>query len=324
MVELTPGTAVGNCFTTQLKEKMEPSRYAGLIAATLTPMKPDGSIAYDNIGPQIDRLIARGVAGLYVCGSTGEGVSLTTSERKAVTKESLMAASGRVPVLVQVGHNSLFEAAELAAHAASSGAAGISATCPSYFKIGSPTVLADSMAVVAAGAPDLPFYYYHIPSLTGNRISMTEFLQLGSQRMSNLVGLKFSSPELHEYQQCVEFQGGRFEIMWGVDEMLIAALTVGARAAVGSTYNVASPLYLRLIDAVSRGDVASARKFQSQAIDFISIVLAYPFQSAMKHIMHWQGDPPSYCRLPQRELTPEEANALHERLQSIGFFDWCN
>ncbi len=303
---------------------MNPTRYAGLVAATLTPMNADGSIAYANIAPQIDRLVARGVTGLYVCGSTGEGVSLTTAERKAVTEESIRAAAGRVPVLVQVGHNSLFEAAELAVHAAACGASGISATCPSYFKIGNATILADSMSVVAAGAPQLPFYYYHIPSLTGNRISMIEFLQQGSQRMPNLVGLKFSSPELYEFQQCLEFEAGRFEVMWGVDEMLIAALTVGARAAVGSTYNVASPLYLRLINALSSGDVISARKFQSQAIAFISIVLAYPFQSAMKHIMHWQGDPFSHCRLPQRELTNEEARSLHDRLHSIGFFEWCN
>ena len=303
---------------------MKPSRYNGLIAATLTPMKATREVSLDHVGPQIDRLIERGVAGLYVCGSTGEGVSLTNAERKAVTVESIRAAAGRVPVLVQVGHNSLAEAAELAAHAAASGAAAISATCPSYFKISSLQVLVNSMKTVAAGAPDLPFYYYHIPTLTGNRISMAEFLKLGREAIPNLVGLKYTSPELHEYQQCIELDGGRFEVMWGVDEMLIGALAVGCKAAVGSTYNVAAPLYRRLITAFEQGDLAKTRQYQSQAIAFISIVVGFPFQSAMKHILHWQGSPAeSYCRLPQQELTLEQITSLHSRLAAIGFFDWC-
>ncbi len=304
---------------------MKPARYNGLFAATLTPIKSCGKVAIDRIEPQIERLISRGVKGLYVCGSTGEGVSLTTAERQAVTAESIRAVSGRVPVLVQVGHNSLVEAAELAAHAATSGAAGISATCPSYFKINSVDVLVDSMKLIAAAAPDLPFYYYHIPSLTGNRISMTEFLTLGSDSISNLVGLKFTAPELHEFQQCVELNNGRFEIMWGVDEMLLAALSVGGKAAVGSTYNIASPLYCRLIEAYAAGDIVKAREFQSQAIAFINVVVKFPFHSAMKQILRWQGGAEdSFCRLPQRDLSLSQITSLHSQLSTIGFFDWCN
>ena len=184
---------------------------------------------------------------------------------------------------------------------------------------------AAAMKTVTDAAPELPFYYYHIPSLTGNRISMAEFLKLGCEAMPNLVGLKYSSPELHEYQQCIELDGGRFEVMWGVDEMLIAALAVGGSAAVGSTYNVAGPLFRRLINAFEQGDLAKARQYQSQANAFIRIVVGYPFQSAMKHVLSWQGSPAeSYCRLPQQELTLEQVTSLHSRLAEIGFFDWCN
>ena len=304
---------------------MTTARYNGIFAATLTPIKANGEVAMDHIGPQIERLIGQGVTGLYVCGSTGEGVSLTNAERKKVTVESIRAAAGRLPVLVQVGHNSLAEAADLAAHAAANGATAISATCPSYFKIGSVQVLVDSMKVIADAARDLPFYYYHIPTLTGSRISMTEFLKFGGEAMPNLIGLKYTSTELHEYQQCLELDSRRFEIMWGVDEMLIAALAVGGKAAVGSTYNVAAPLYHRLITAFEQGDHAKAREYQSQAIAFISIVLGYPFQSAMKHILKWQGSPAeAHCRLPQQDLTLEQITSMHSRLAAIGFFDWCN
>lgn len=304
---------------------MTTARYQGLIAATLTPMKACGAVALDQIGPLIERLIERGVTGLYVCGSTGEGVSLSTAERKAVAVESIRAAAGRVSVLVQVGHNSLAEAAELTTHAVASGAAGISATCPSYFKIATVQVLVESMSKIAEAAQGTPFYYYHIPALTGNRISMTEFLKRGGETIPNLAGLKFTSNELNEYQQCLNLDGGRFEVMWGLDEMLIAALTVGGKAAVGSTYNVAAPLYRRLIEAFEQGDIAKARQYQAQAVSFISIALEYPLQSAIKQILSWQGaSVESHCRLPLQGLKLEQITSLHSRLTAIGFFDWCN
>ena len=146
----------------------------GLIAATYTPMDEGGRPNPAPIGPMVDRLLDEGVAGLYVCGSTGEGMSLTGTERRVVTESFVAAAAGRVPVIAQVGHNSLREAAELAAHAAGIGADVISATAPSYFKINTVEILVDCMAEIAAAAPALPFYYYHIPVLTGASLDMVD------------------------------------------------------------------------------------------------------------------------------------------------------
>ena len=115
----------------------------GLIAATITPFRDNGSIDLDAIGPMLNRLIDIGVAGFYVCGSTGEGMSLTNQERKSVVEASVDVVAGRVPVIVQVGHNSVIEAKGLAAHAAKVGADVISATCPSYFKVNDPATLVE-------------------------------------------------------------------------------------------------------------------------------------------------------------------------------------
>ncbi len=154
---------------------------------------------------------------------------------------------------------------------------------------------------------------------------MVEFLRSGSEAIANLVGLKYTSPELFEFQQCVELDGGRFEVMWGVDEMLLAALAVGGKAAVGSTYNIASPLYRRIIEAYQAGDLTKARELQAKSVAFISVLLNYPFQSALKHVLRWQGvatDP--NCRMPQQNLTLAQVTSLHKELAAIGFFEWCN
>ena len=108
----------------------------GLVAATYTPFKPDRSLDLAAVPDLVERLLTDGVDGLYVCGSTGEGVSLSTPERKQVTEAYIAAAADRMPVVVQVGHNSLAEARDLAAHAEAAGADATSAMPPSYFKPG--------------------------------------------------------------------------------------------------------------------------------------------------------------------------------------------
>jgi N-acetylneuraminate lyase len=294
----------------------------GLIAATYTPLYPDGQLNLGQIDRLVDHLMADGVDGLYVCGSTGEGMSLSSQERRNVAQTFVQAAAARVPVIVQVGHNSLAEARELATHAQQIGASVVSATCPSYFKINTVELLVDCMAQIAAGAPDLPFYYYHIPALTGTPLDMVEFLRRGAERIPNLVGLKYTVPTLHEYQACAEHEGGRFDILWGVDEMLLGALAFGARGAVGSTYNIAAPLYREMMSAFLDRDMEKARRLQSLSVKMIRRMQRYPFHPAMKEVLRMLEVDCGPCRLPLPPLRPDELDSLRRDLTEIGFFEF--
>jgi N-acetylneuraminate lyase len=298
-------------------------RLAGLIAATYTPLDSGGSFNAARVGDLVDYLIDAGVSGLYVCGSTGEGMSLSSDERKAVLEAFVKANNGRVPVIAQVGHNSLAEARQLAAHAQQSGADAISATCPSYFKVPDNETLVACMAELAAGATKLPFYYYHIPALTGSTLDILEFLELGCSTIPSLVGLKYTDTKLHEFQQCLEFDAGRVDVVWGCDEMLLGALATGARAAIGSTYNIAAPLYRAIFQAFETSDFVEARRLQSQSVNMISTMMHFPFHPAMKAVLSMLGMDVGGCRLPQRRLTEDEIAALRCDLEKIGFFDWC-
>lgn len=301
---------------------MQTPTLSGLVAATYTPLQADGSLNLSQIGPMVDHLLESGVSGLYVCGSTGEGMSLSGDDRRAVAQEYVSAAAGRIPVIVQVGHNSLDEARQLARHAQQIGADVISATCPSYFKVDSVGGLVDCMAGLAAGAPDLPFYYYHIPTLTGSSIDMVEFLHQAGDQISNLTGLKYTASTVHKFQECLELQSGRFDVVWGFDEMLLGALATGATAAIGSTYNIAAPLYRRLIEAFGSGDIAEARRLQALSISMIRTLNQYPFHPAMKAVLEFRGLNVGGCRLPQGKLSDSDKSALRASLETIGFFDW--
>jgi len=298
-------------------------RLTGLIAATYTPMRADGSLNLDLVPGLVDHLVRAGVAGIYVCGSTGEGMSLSGAERRAVAEAYVRAAQGRLKTIVQVGHNALVEARELAAHAQEIGADVVSAAAPSYFKVGSIDNLADCVAQIASGAPALPFYYYHIPALTGVALDMVEFLPLAAARTPNLVGMKYTAPTVFEFQACMELDGGRFDCVWGCDEMLLSALAVGARGAIGSTYNIAAPLYRRLMEAFGRGDLAEARRLQSLSIRMIRAINRYPFHPAMKQILKLLGIDCGPCRLPLPAIGASQVESLQRELEMLGFFEWC-
>jgi len=185
---------------------------------------------------------------------------LTFGERRALTAHWMEVARGsELKVIVHVGSNSLDDARALAAQARSLEPAPSVRHTPCYFKPASVAVLVECIAGIASAAAELPFYYYEIPSLTGVTLVAIGISGKSSDRIPNLAGIKFSSNNMMEYQLCRSIREGAFDIPFGIDEMLMAALALGATGAVRQHYNFAAPLYLRLIAAFRRGDLAAAR-----------------------------------------------------------------
>jgi N-acetylneuraminate lyase len=286
-------------------------------------MDLQGSVRRDRIPELVEHLIREGIAALYVGGSTGEGVSLTTAERMEVAEAFVAAAARRIPVLVQVGHNSLREARLLAEQAQRVGADAISAAPPSYFRPASSRVLLQCLQEIAAGAPELPLYYYHIPGMTGVQVEWGEFLPLAAAAMPSLVGAKYTSPDLAGLQHCLHLAEERFEFLYGGDEMLLPAFAVGVQAAVGSTYNFAAPLYLRILQAFKRGDLKDARCDQARSVTMVEALLRNHGNAGLKAAMQLIGVDCGPPRLPQCALTAAEISHLEADLRQIGFFDWA-
>lgn len=298
------------------------TKIAGIIPATHTPMHLDGSVNLDAIPHLVDFILASGVDGVFVCGTTGEFASLSVEERRDVTEAFSRAVDGRAPLIVHVGHNCLRDARALASHAAEIGAAAISACAPSYFKPRDVGALVDCCSYISDGAPALPFFFYHIPVFTGVSLSVVDLLREAADRMPSLVGVKYSSPTLFELTDCINRFKGRYTLMFGVDEMLLSALAAGAPAAVGSTYNYAAGLYRRMWNAFDVGDIETARIWQDRSVQFINLQAEFGGLRASKAMMKLVGVDCGPPRLPLKPVTPEEERALQEGLTNIGFFDW--
>jgi N-acetylneuraminate lyase len=290
----------------------------GLIAATFTPMHDDGRLRLELVPDMVDRLVARGVEGLYVCGSTGEGPLLTGAERRAVAEAFVRAAAGRVPVVVQVGHTSLVEARELAAHAQAVGADAISATPATYFKPKTLADVLDGIVAVAGGAPEVPFFYYHIPPITGVEVDVAELMTAAAERVPNLAGVKFSSPLVHEVA-AVDLE--RFTALFGVDEMLLSGLVVGLHGAVGSTYNLMPERAHATIAALARGDVPAARASQARATAIIRRLVRGHGLPMIKAAMAFVGDDLGPVRGPLRRVPAADVAALRADLEAAGWLE---
>jgi len=247
----------------------------GLIAAPFTPLDENGDLALEKINSLVQLYEKNGVHGAFIAGSTGEGVSLSHVEKKLLLEYWAKAKTKKVKALFMLGGTCLKEMKELAALAQQHQLDGISILCPYYFKPASVGKLVDFCKEVADAAPNLPFYYYHIPVLTGGNFSMLEFLKQADGVIPNLAGIKYTHPDLFDFQSCINYRNGQYNMLWGTDEALLSGLAAGADGGVGSTYNYAAPLYNQVIAAFENGDMQEAKALQYKAVEMVQLLVKY-------------------------------------------------
>ncbi len=295
-------------------------KLSGLIPAVFTPFDNTGAINFSQIQPYADKLVAEGAYGVFVCGSTGECTSMTVAERKSVLEAWVKAVAGRILVIAHVGGTCQADCIELASHAVGLGVDAVGAVAPFYLKPGSVEDLVDFYKPVAAACAPLPFYAYHIPSMTGINLSMREFLVKGSKEIPNLNGIKFTSNNFMEMIECIRFEEGRFDILNGFDEMLLCGMAVGARGGVGSTYNYSLCTYRKIYDAFLAGDLERARAAQQESVDIVHVIINHGGGiRGGKAIMKLVGIDCGNCRLPLAPYTEAEMLQLADELRAIGF-----
>ena len=290
-----------------------------LIAAVVTPMRANGDVNIPAVDKYAEFLIRRGVTGAFVCGTTGEGLLMDNDERKAEA-EAWMKYSDRLKILVHVGSTSYKLSCDLAAHAESVGAHGISAMGPCFLQPSRALELVAFNKIIAGSAPNTPYYYYHIPATSGVKVGMVEFLKLAKDGIPSLKGLKYTSLDLMEEQEVIDFDNGRYDILHGKDELFLSGLVLGARGAIGTSYNLTSGLYNRLIEEFQNGNLEKAREIQAEANRFIHLMCDMANAiSGIKAMLNVYGIDCGPCRLPLRNLTPGEVKDLEQKMKG---FPW--
>lgn len=293
-----------------------------LIAAPFTPLHADGRLWLDPLEGYARHLAATGVNGAFVCGSTGEGPSLSVAERKEVLAAWAAVRPTGFQLIAHVGDSALFQACDLARYAADLGYDAIAAVPPYYFRPGSVTDLVSVCEQIAKAAPDTPFMYYHIPILTHVVLSMPDFLREAQQRIPQFAGIKYTYQHMMDFNRCVQEGKPGTRLYWGRDEVLLAAVSLGANGAVGSTYNYMAPLYRQMLAAWASGDHAQAQALQEAAIRVIRLLDRFGGIGTGKAIMALKGMDMGPCRMPVHTLHAQEMALLEAALTDLGEGPW--
>ena len=292
-----------------------------LIAAPFTPMDDEGAVNLDIIPHYARYLINSQIKSVFVCGTTGEGPSLTTEERMLILEKWVNVANGELKIISHVGGNCIVQSKELASHAEKSGAFAIAAFAPSFFKPKTVEELLSFLAPIASSAPNLPFYYYHIPSLTGIDLATSDMLAPAESMIPNFAGVKYTHFDLYDMQKCLAYNHGKYDIMHGYDETLLCGLSLGIQTAVGSTYNYMSSIYFKIWEAFTNNDFEKAREWQQFSVKVVDILNKYGGGvRAGKVIMEFLGIDCGPCRLPIKNLSGNEKVAFKNELSDLGFF----
>ena len=294
------------------------------IAATYAPMTIAGALNPEVISLYGQFLRKNGVFGAFINGSTGDFVSLSTPERKQLLEFWVDRRPSDLYLINHVGHNNLLEAKELAAHSVGK-ADAIAALAPFYFVPKTITQLVAYCREIALAAPELPFYYYHIPVLTGVDFDMSDFVKIATAEIPSFAGLKFTEDNLQKYRSALEATDPDQQLIFGVDERMHNSLSYGATGWVGSTYNHIASLYQEIGALHAKGADEEAAALQRRAIRFVEILAGYGgFPGAGKSFMRHLGLDMGPSRFPHHTLSESELKEVVSEFDREGILPYLS
>lgn len=278
----------------QLKQHLR----AGVVPAMATPLQADGrQVNRDVVPVLVDFLINRGVAGLFVGGTTGEGLLLAPAQRQQLHEAVMTATAGRVPILLHVGHNSRETAIDLVRQAAELGAAAIVAITPTFYALPDEALL-DHFNRLAAAAPEMPLFVYDIPHMAINGVGPSLLRRL-SQSLPGLAGIKSSRPDAQVVRQLIDAAPEQLTVMAGNERIALGLLAMGADGLISGLSTAVPEPFIALVDAFFAADMAAAQQAQRCINRLLDLVPAGSRIGAIKAILAERGVPVGPAVAPQ-------------------------
>lgn len=280
-------------------------RFKGIFPALLTPFNENDEINFDALRMLIERLIAQGVNGFYVDGSTAEAFLLSFEERKKLIEQTAAICAGRTTLIAQVGCISTKQSIELAKTAEACGYDAISSVAPFYYKFTFEEIRKYYFDL--ADAVGIPVIIYHIPVLSGVSFSVDQmscFL-----RDERFAGIKYTSADYFTLRQ-FKTAFPQKVILNGFDETFLAGLGMGADGAIGSTYNFMADKFIRILELFRQGRIHEAAELQKEADIIIAALCKVGVMQGEKAILTKMGIPMGPTRAPFIDLTDAQKEEL--------------
>lgn len=289
-----------------------------ILPALITPLTPEGDLDKKSLEHLIDHLYSSGVGGLYVTGSTGEGVYLDPAIRKQTVEIAVGMSKGHGQTVVHVGSIAATQAFEFAKHAAQCGADAVSSIPPFVGGYSWPEVLGFYKALAACSSA--PVVGYYIPMLTGTSFTADQLQEL--MQVPNVIGFKCTDTNVYLEQRLLSRLNSDQILYHGADELLCFGLSMGAHGGIGTTYNFMPKLILEIAQLCAEGRLAEAVVAQKKANEIIEILLSYHGLAGTKHILVWQGHIASpTLAAPRVGMSPEKQAEFKEKIRKTAIGD---
>ncbi len=292
---------------------MKNTVFTGIATALVTPIDENG-VNYDQLGRLIDWQIDEGINGLVICGTTGEGSTLTDDEHREVLRYSARRIAGRVPMIAGTGSNDTAYALELTRYACEVGADAVLVVTPYYNKATQNGLIRTFTDI--ADVSTAPVILYNVPSRTGVNIEVKTVQTLAEH--PNIVGIKEASGNIGQVADILACCGDKIDLYSGNDDEIVPTLALGGKGCISVLSN---PLPRKTTEICRRffaGDVAGAAALQLEMLPLIHALFSEVNPIPAKAAMAAMGYCEDYLRLP---LTPmEEAHkaVLLEELRRQG------
>lgn len=294
-------------------------RMYGVVIPMVTPLTEDDHVDVLSLRRLTDFLIDKGVDCLYPCGTTGEMAYLTDDERILVVETVVRQAAGRVPVFAQVGAANTSSTIRLAQHAAACGADGVGVVTPWYFQLSDDALLSYYKEVSDSVPADFPIYMYGIPQNAVNDITPA-LAERVAQACPNVVGVKYSYPDMTRLQQLMTVRNGAFDVLVGPDHLYEAVVAVGGKGVISGNAMIVSEHYVAVREAMARNDWASATRLQRKTNVLNAILCAKNNIGCYKTILkQWGIIETARMRKPMEEVSAEDTAALMKALEEAEY-----
>lgn len=289
-------------------------RLKGVIPAILTPFDETYGVDERAFEELCNYLIDKGIRGLFVAGTTGEGPLLSLEERFRLFSLAVRFSKGRVPVIAHVGSVSLKETVTLIRSAIEAKVDAIAIVSPYYYRLDEKAIEEYYLGILKE-TDGIPVFLYNIPGLTNNPITPGLLEKLFNQ--GKIIGVKDSSGNITVIKSFIDISP-EFQVVSGTDELFLLALTLGAVGAVSSTSNVFPEIFNNIYDAFVSKNLNLAVKNQRKLNELCKIFQYGRLISSYKYALSLRGvNISSRVRSPQRELTGEEKDIIKEGIKNF-------
>ena len=236
----------------------------GIVPPLVTPLTVEGHFDSAAYGKLMERVIAGGVHGLFVMGSTGEFTSFSPEFRRTIVQESCERAGTRIPVVVNVSDTCLQSSLELTGFAARAGAQAVAICPPFYFSV----TQGDLVRYLTAfgQSSELPVFLYNIPQNAHHELTPETVERLAA--VPNIVGLKNSNGKLDYMSEVIQIKRHRpdFAVLVGTEELLMPSVEAGADGCVPGGANMFPGFFVKLYQATVERRKSEASAMQQQVV----------------------------------------------------------